>query len=97
MSSIGYVSHRLLVKVRVSFFGQMDYHIRGGNTGGHGVFSVQDRRLWERAFEASINGAVRAEEAVEPDIATIGIAKPNLAAEPGIGNVMRLGIILIDY
>ena len=52
-------------------------------------FSVQDRRLWERAFEASINGAVRAEEAVESDIAAIGIAKPNLVAEPGMGNVMQ--------
>ncbi len=50
---------------------------------------MQDRRLWERAFEASINGAVRAEEAVEPDIAVIGIAKTELAAELGMGNVMQ--------
>ena len=89
MSSIGYVSHRLLVKVRLSFFGQMDYHIRVGGTVGQGVFSVQERRLWERAFEASINGAVRAEDAVEPDVAAIGITKPDLAAEPGMGNVMQ--------
>ena len=50
---------------------------------------MQDRRLWERAFKASVNGAVRAEEAVEPEIAVMAIAKPELAAEPGIGIVRQ--------
>ena len=27
---------------------------------------MQDRQLWERAFKASVNGAVIVEEAVEP-------------------------------
>ena len=43
---------------------------------------MQDRGLWERAFEASVNGAVRAEEAVGPKIAAVAIARPDLAAEP---------------
>jgi hypothetical protein len=50
---------------------------------------MQDRRLWERAFEASVNGAVRVEEAVEPEIAAMSIARPDLAAEPGMGNVRQ--------
>ena len=48
---------------------------------------MQDRRLWERAFEASVNGAVRVEEAVDPEIAAMTIARPELAAEPGMGKV----------
>jgi hypothetical protein len=54
-----------------------------------GFFPMQDRRLWERAFEASINGAVRAEEAVGSEIAVMAIARPDLAAEPGMGNVRQ--------
>ena len=54
-----------------------------------GIFPMQDRGLWERAFEASVNGAVRAEEAVEPEIAAMAIANPELAAEPGMGNVRQ--------
>ena len=50
---------------------------------------MQDRRLWERAFEASVNGAVRVGEAVEPEIASMAIAKTELAAEPGMGNVRQ--------
>ncbi len=50
---------------------------------------MQDGRLWERAFEASVNGAVRVEEAVEPEIAAMSIARPDLAAEPGTGNVRQ--------
>ncbi len=50
---------------------------------------MQDRRLWERAFEATVNGAVRAEEAVEPEIAAMAIANPELVAEPGMGNVRQ--------
>ncbi len=50
---------------------------------------MQDRRLWERAFKASINGAVRAEEAVRSEIAAMTIARPDLAAEPGLGNVRQ--------
>jgi hypothetical protein len=50
---------------------------------------MQDRRLWERAFEASVNGAVRVEEAVEQEIAVMSIARPKLTAEPGMGNVRR--------
>ncbi len=50
---------------------------------------MQDRRLWERSFEASVNGAVRTEEAVEPEIAAIAIPRPDLAAEPGMGNVRQ--------
>ncbi len=44
------------------------------------VFPKQDRRLWERAFEGIVNGAVRAEEVVEPEIAAMSIANPELAA-----------------
>ena len=54
-----------------------------------GVLRMQDRRLWERAFKASVNGSVRAEEAVEPEIAVMSIARPDLAAEPGMGNVRQ--------
>ena len=54
-----------------------------------GVFPTQDRRLWERAFKATVNGAVRAEEAVEPEIAAMAIANPELAAELGMGNVRQ--------
>ena len=54
-----------------------------------GVFPMQDRRLWERAFEVTGNGTVRAEEAVEPEIAAMAITNPELAAEPGMGNVRQ--------
>ncbi len=54
-----------------------------------GVFHMQNRRLWERVLGASVNGAVRAEEVVEPEIAAMAIAKPDLAAEPGMGNVRQ--------
>ena len=50
---------------------------------------MQDRRLLERAFEASINGAVRAEETVGSEIATMAVAKPDLAAEPEMGSVRQ--------
>jgi hypothetical protein len=54
-----------------------------------GGFPMQDRQLWERAFAATGNGALRAEEAVEPEIAAIAIANLELAAEPGMGNVRQ--------
>ena len=68
---------------------QIDYRqlVRAGRAPG--VFPMQDGRLWERAFEASVNGAVRVEEAVEPEIAAMSIARPDLAAEPGTGNVRQ--------
>ena len=50
---------------------------------------MQDGRLWERAFEASVNGAVIVEEAVEPEIAAMSITRLDLAAEPGMGNVRQ--------
>ena len=50
---------------------------------------MQDRRLLERAFEASINGAVRAEEAVGSEITAMAVVKPDLAAEPEMGNVRQ--------
>ena len=50
---------------------------------------MQDRRLWERAFEASVNGAMRVEEVVGSEIAAMAIARPDLAAEPGMGNVRQ--------
>ena len=50
---------------------------------------MQDGRLWKRAFEASVNGAVMVEEAVEPEIATMSIPRLDLAAEPGIGNAKQ--------
>ena len=50
---------------------------------------MQERQLWERAFKASVNGAVRVEEAVEPEIVAMSIARPELAAEPGMGNVRQ--------
>ncbi len=50
---------------------------------------MQDRRLWERAFVATGNGAVRAEEAVESGIAAMAITNPELADEPGMGNVRQ--------
>ena len=71
---------------------------------------MQDRGLWERALVATGNGAVREEEAVEPEIAAMAIANPELAAEPGMGNVRQnrkgyryitgmrsIGYFLIDY
>ena len=50
---------------------------------------MQDRRLWEKAFKTSVNGPVRVEEAVEPEIAVMSIANPELAAEPRMGNVRQ--------
>ena len=50
---------------------------------------MQDGQLWERAFKTSVNGAVRVEEALEPEIAAMPIAKLELAAEPGMGNVRQ--------
>jgi hypothetical protein len=50
---------------------------------------MQDRQLWERAFEAIGNGAVRAEVVVELEIARMSIANPELAAELGMGNVRQ--------
>ena len=50
---------------------------------------MQDRQLWERAFKATGNGTVKAEEAVEPEIAAMAITNPELAAEPGMGNVRQ--------
>ena len=35
------------------------------------------------------NGIVKAEEAVEPEIAAMTIANPKLAAEPGMGSVRQ--------
>ena len=68
---------------------QIAYHqlVQAGRAPG--VFPMQDRRLWERAFTATGNGAVRAEEAVELEIAAMAIANPELAAEPGMGNVRQ--------
>jgi hypothetical protein len=54
-----------------------------------GVFPMQDRRLWERAFVATGNGAVRAEEVVEPEIAAMAIANLESTAEPEMGNVRQ--------
>jgi hypothetical protein len=56
---------------------------------GTGGFSMQDRQLWEREFEATVNGAVRVKEAVELEIAAMAIANPELAAELGMGNVRQ--------
>jgi hypothetical protein len=50
---------------------------------------MQDMRLWERAFATNRNGTVRAEEVVEPEMAVMAIANPELAAEPGMGNVRQ--------
>ena len=50
---------------------------------------MQDRRLWEGAFVANRNEIVRAEEAVEPEIAAMTNANPELAAEPGMGSVRQ--------
>ena len=50
---------------------------------------MQDGQLWKRAFEASVNGAMRVEEAVGSEIAAMAIARPDLAAEPGMGNVRQ--------
>jgi hypothetical protein len=68
---------------------QIDYPqlVRTGRAPG--VFPMQDRKLWERAFKASVDGAVRAEEAVELEIAAMAIARPDLAAEPGMGDVRQ--------
>jgi hypothetical protein len=65
------------------------YHqlVRAGRAPG--FFPVQDRRLWKRAFTATGNGAVREEEAVEPEIAAMAIANPELVAEQGMGNVRQ--------
>ncbi len=56
---------------------------------GTRVFPMQDRRLWKKAFEASINGAVRTKEAVGSEIAFMAVARPDLATEPEIGNVRQ--------
>ena len=68
---------------------QIDYCqlVRAGRAPG--VFSMQDGQLWEKAFKASVNGAVMVEEAVEPEIAVMSIAILDLAAEPGMGNVRQ--------
>ncbi len=50
---------------------------------------MQDRCLWEGAFAANKNGTVRAEEAVEPEIAAMAITVPEVAAEPGMGSVSQ--------
>ena len=50
---------------------------------------MQDGQLWERAFKASVNGAVIVEEAVEPEIAAMSITRSDLAAEPGMENVRQ--------
>ncbi len=50
---------------------------------------MQDRRLWEGAFATNRNGIVRAEEAVEPEIALVTIANPESATEPGMGSVRQ--------
>ena len=50
---------------------------------------MQDRQLWERAFGTTGNEAVKAEEAVEPDITAKAIANPELAAELGMGNMRQ--------
>ena len=50
---------------------------------------MQDRRLWEGAFAANRNGTVKVEEAVEPDIASMAITDPEMAAEPGMGSVRQ--------
>jgi hypothetical protein len=52
-----------------------------------GVFPMHDRRLWEGAFAANGNGAVRAEVVMEPEIAAMAIVDPGMAAEPGMGSV----------
>ena len=51
---------------------------------------MHDRRLWEGASAANGNGAVRTEVAMEPEIAAMAIADPEVAAEPGIGSVRRI-------
>ena len=51
---------------------------------------MQDRRLWEGAFGANRNGAVRAEVAMEPEIATMAIADPGMAAGPVMGSVRQI-------
>jgi hypothetical protein len=68
---------------------QIDYHQLVWAGRAPGVFPMQDRRLWERAFEASINGAMRVEEAVGSKIAAMAIARPDLAAELGMGSVRQ--------
>ena len=50
---------------------------------------MQDRRLWEGAFAANRNGTVRAEEAVELEIAAKVLAYPEMVAEPGMGSVRQ--------
>ncbi len=60
-----------------------------GLEGHRGLFLYSDRRLWERALAATGNGAVRAEEVVEPEIAAMAIANPELMAEPGMGNARQ--------
>jgi hypothetical protein len=54
-----------------------------------GGFLTQDRRFWEGAFAANRNGTVRAEEVVEPEIAAMAIANPEMADEPGMGSVRQ--------
>jgi hypothetical protein len=49
----------------------------------------KDHHLWEGAFGANRYGLARAEEAVEPEIATMTIANSELAAEPGMGSVRQ--------
>ena len=54
-----------------------------------GVFPMRDRRLWEGVFAANENGAVRTEVAMEPEIAAMAIANPEVVAEPGMGSVRQ--------
>ena len=53
-------------------------------------FPMHNRRLWERAFAANGNGAVRAEVAMEPEIAAMAIPDPGMAVGPGMGSVRQI-------
>jgi hypothetical protein len=54
-----------------------------------GVFPMRNGRLWEGAFAANGNGAVRTEVAMELEIAAMAITDPEVAAEPGMGSVRQ--------
>jgi hypothetical protein len=51
---------------------------------------MHNRRLWEGAFAANGNGAVRAEVGIEPEIAAMAITDPGMAVGPGMEGVRKI-------
>jgi hypothetical protein len=57
---------------------------------GHRGFFLCAKGTYGKAFTANGNGAVRAEVAMETEIAAMAITDPEVAAEPGMGSVRQI-------